>query len=239
MNKLRLILYKLGFLRKKKIYKSYKCLNDFDYKYPFGRTLLAHEQQIYLDKNVYKNSNGYEFIIKKEYIKAKPQWNKPEMEFNYTSGMLWNKEKYLYGSFEIEAFIPNGYGLWSAFWLQGQNSEEFTEIDIFEYYGDKKKFTYNTHFGVDYKYDLGGNADGIKLPNLENNWHKYRLDWYKGKDLKFYIDDKLVGIRNGEDFNIPMNLIINMAIEKNIKNKLDKSLPTIMVIENIKYYAQI
>ena len=236
MNKLRLILYKLDLLKKKRIHRSYRYLDNFDYSYPFGRTLMANEQQIYLDKNVYKIKNGYEFIILKQSLTARPQWNKEPIDFEYTSGMLWSRRQFKYGSFEIEAFIPNGYGLWSAFWLQGQDSEGLTEIDIFEYYGDKKKFTYNTHYGKDYKHDLGGNADGIKLPNLENDWHKYRLDWYKDEDLKFYIDDQLVGIRDGEPFNIPMNLIINCAIEKNIGNKLDKNLPTIMMVKNIKHY---
>lgn len=237
MNKLRLILYKLNLLKKKRIHKSYRYLENFNYKYPFGRTLLTHEQQYYSDSNVYEIDSGYEFVVKKEHINTKPQWNKEPIDFKYISGMLWSKEQFKYGSFEIEAFIPNGHGLWSAFWLHGQNKERFTEIDIFEYYGDKKKFTYNTHFGAGYKHDLGGSADGIKLPNLENSWHKYRLGWYVEKDLKFYIDDKLVGVRDGKYFNMPMNLIINCAVEKNIGNKLDKDLPTIMQVKNIKYYG--
>ncbi|MDA3780553.1 MAG: glycoside hydrolase family 16 protein [Bacteroidales bacterium] len=199
---------------------------------------MKAEQQYYSDDNVLKNKNIYNFDIKKEHIFAKPQWDKPEMDFDYTSGMLWSNKQFLYGSFEAEIYIPEGYGLWSAFWLFGRakNPKRFGEIDIFEYYGKESKFTYNTHFGVDYEHNQSKGAHGIKIPKLENSWHKYRLDWFKNKKLRIYIDNKLVGIRSSEGINLPMNLIINMAIKKNIGTNLDKYLPTRMSVRNIKYY---
>ena len=238
LNYILLYLFKIGLSIKRPIKGSGEILDDFRYSYPFGRTLMKAEQQYYSDENVLKYKNLYHFDIKKEHIFAKPQWNKPEMDFDYTSGMLLSKKKFLYGSFEAEIYIPSGYGLWSAFWLQGglKNPKRFGEIDIFEYYGDDCKFTFNTHFGVDYEHNQSKGSHGIKMPSLENSWHKYRLDWFKNKNLKFLIDDKLVGIRSSDGTNLPMNLIINMAVQKNIGNKLYKDLPTKMLVRNIKYY---
>jgi beta-glucanase (GH16 family) len=237
MNKIRLILYKFNLLRKRKINKPYKEIKGFRYGYPWGRSLLHQEQQYYSDDNVSEFDNGFDFFIKKEDVKHKAWWTDDKLvEFNYTSGMLFSNEKFLYGSFEADIFIPSGYGLWSAFWLVGfKKKERFGEIDIFEYYGSDKSFTYNTHWGKDYDHNLSPGCNGIKLPNLENSWHKYRADWTK-KDIRIYIDDYLVGVRDSEGLDIPMNLIINMAIKKNIGDKLDKNLPTIMQVKNIKYY---
>ena len=113
MNKIRLILYKLGLLRSKPIYKSYRYINNFGFAYPFGNKLSDdQEQQIYLDNNVFHKDNLYELIIKKENIIMNPFWDsKVPKEYYYTSGMLYSKDKFLYGSFEAEIFIPSGYGV--------------------------------------------------------------------------------------------------------------------------------
>lgn len=244
-NKLRLVCFKLNLLRKREINSRFRYIKDFNFSYPWGRCLFKHEQQYYADKNVVKRYNnindldkkGYNIIIKKEHIVDNAWWNENNVEFDYSSGILYSKESFLYGTFEAEIYIPDGYGLWTAFWLVGfqNNPKKFGEIDIFEYYGDDKKFTYNTHFGTNYENDRSKGADGIRLSKLVNNFHKYRLNWTK-KNIKIYIDDKLVGIRSSEGLDVPMNLIINVAIESGIGNKLDKYLPTNMLIKNIKYY---
>src|SRR5690606_1359388 len=43
-----------------------------------------------------------------------------------------------YGYFEIRARLPEGPGLWPAFWLIGKDRSDYTaEIDVLEFYGDK------------------------------------------------------------------------------------------------------
>jgi len=237
LNNILLFLFRIGMSIKRPIKGSFEIIDDFRYSYLFGRTLMVDEQQYYSDGNVSKvNNTTYQFDIKKEHVFAKPQWDKPEMDFDYTSGMLFSNEKFLYGSFEAEIYIPKGYGLWSAFWLQGESEKGFTEIDIFEYYGKDHRFSYCTGYGIDYAHNLSKGGIGIHDKRLENSWNKYRVDWYEGKDIKIFVNDILVGKRYGKPFTIPMNLIINMAIRKKIGTKLDKFLPTKMFVRNIKYY---
>ena len=47
----------------------------------------------------------------------------------------------------------------------------------------------------------------------------------------------LVGVRKSYDINLPMNIIINCAVENNINDKLNKTLPTIMMVRNIRHYG--
>ena len=50
--------------------------------------------------------------------------------FHYTSGVLYSKQKFTSGKFEIRCKLPQIDGLWPAFWLFGDCSQEF---DVFEF----------------------------------------------------------------------------------------------------------
>lgn len=39
--------------------------------------------------------------------------------FNYTSGMIFSKQQFIYGKFEIRCKVPSIKKLWPAFWLYG------------------------------------------------------------------------------------------------------------------------
>jgi len=51
----------------------------------------------------------------------------------YTSGKIETNVKYLYGYFEIRCSLPIHKGSYPAFWLYGEGSDYYNEIDIFEY----------------------------------------------------------------------------------------------------------
>lgn len=238
LNYILLFLFKIGLSIKRPIKGTYRIIDDYDYHYPWRGGEANPPMQWFSDINVIKEDNKFTILTKK---KKKRNWNYTNKVFEtykFTSGLMYSKEEFKYGSFEADILIPEGYGFWSAFWLHGgikDPKKRFGEIDIFEYYGKEKNFTYNTHFGTDYEHNQSKGAHGMKLPELENKWYKYRLKWGK-KYLKIYINDKLVGIRSAEGCNLPMKLIFNMAIEKGITNELDKDLPSKMLIKNIKYY---
>jgi hypothetical protein len=94
----------------------------------------------------YEFNNGIlKLITKKEdiYARGVPYENDnyplddglPNLRWwHYTSGMIFSKQKYKYGLFEIRFKLPVGKGLWPAYWLYGDNPNE--EFDIFEYKGE-------------------------------------------------------------------------------------------------------
>ena len=51
----------------------------------------------------------------------------------YTSGKIETDVKYLYGYFEIRCSLPVHKGSFPAFWLYGQGSNYYNELDVFEY----------------------------------------------------------------------------------------------------------
>ncbi len=101
------------------------------------------------------NSGTIKFIVKKEDIYARgiPYESDdyllddglPNLRWwHYTSGMVKSKQRYKYGLFEIKCKLPEGKGLWPAFWLFGGNPNE--EFDIFEYKGETpNKFHIDVH----------------------------------------------------------------------------------------------
>lgn len=102
--------------------------------------------------------------------------------FNYTSAHITPKQKFKYGLFEIRCKLPEGKGLWPAFWLYGGNPNE--EFDIFEYKGETpNKIHYDMHCpGNDCKYfgdwvTANGNfSDGFNI--MMGEWGPNAAFWY-------------------------------------------------------------
>jgi beta-glucanase (GH16 family) len=115
-------------------------------------------------------------------------------EFDYTSGTLVSTKKLLYGRYEARIRMPDGAGLWPAFWTFG--GKRWNEIDFLDGY------TGITGYSVGAIYDENGNGcyahegescgdfvSGIS-PDL-TNWHtiscvfnKYSITWL--------LDDRVV-----------------------------------------------
>lgn len=124
----------------------------------------------------------------------------------YTSGRLKTKGKFdqKYGRFEARIRLPNGKGLWPAFWMLGSNIEEERdddlntfqwpfcgEIDIIENAGSKPTIVSGAIHGPGY---FGGSPI-LKEYDLVNDrvdtgFHVYGVEW--GADyINFYVDDIL------------------------------------------------
>ena len=99
------------------------------------------ELQYYLDDNIVLE-NGILKLVSKyepgEYNVFRKDENgnyyQIPKHFDYTSGWIQTKQKFKHGLFEIRCKLPEGKGLWPAFWLFGGHPNE--EIDVFEYLGE-------------------------------------------------------------------------------------------------------
>ncbi|MDF1698653.1 MAG: glycoside hydrolase family 16 protein [Saprospiraceae bacterium] len=144
------------------------------------------------DKNAYIENNC--LVIKAIHESDKHGLNQ------YTSARLHtaNKQSWKYGKIAARMKLPQGMGIWPAFWMLGANIDEnggdtpwpqCGEIDILELYGTKDdgRIESNVHYAdssgehammgaTSFKLDTGKFADAFHVFELE--WHENRLAWF-------------------------------------------------------------
>lgn len=138
------------------------------------------------------------------------------MKFDYQSGLVYSKQQFTYGYYEINFRADAGNGLWPAFWLFG---EENQEIDIFEIGGLK---THAYHVDIHCK----NGCDNYKrfLGVFRSNWGDYLetdADWstsfhtlainWTTEGITWFIDGTPVAWWEGKLTN-PMSVIANVAV---------------------------
>lgn len=169
------------------------------------------EKQIYTKKN-HIVSNGHLIIeVRKE-------------DNKYTSTRISTKEKkhFKYGYIETRVKLPQGKGVWPAFWMLGENISKVGwptcgEIDILEYVGKEPKTIFTSlHTKASHGNTINSKKTIIK--NVEDDFHIYAIDWSKEK-IDFYIDSKLVYTFQPKEkttqnwpFKQPFYFIVNLAI---------------------------
>lgn len=161
----------------------------------------------------------------------------PELDVksNVGVGLVSCIEKFKYGTFEIEAKLPDGPYLWPAFWTWAFESWP-PEIDIFEAYSNSKgsyfnwgkphnifsgKFWHcatNFHLGkLPHNYDLGAENHFWTWKNPKKTFNHYMLDWRSDR-IDIFFNHKLVRSITDEHvlhtFNqTHQNVIINNMIQ--------------------------
>lgn len=168
----------------------------------------------------------------------------------YTSTRITTKGKkeFQYGRIECRAKLPQGKGIWPAFWMLGSNIDQkgwpkCGEIDILEYIGRDPHQVYTTLHTQD---GHGDNGHGKKtsIPNIEQGFHIFAVEWNWEK-MDFYVDEKLVFTYNpqvkNEDswpYDQPFYIIVNMAVGGNFGGPdVDDSIfPQSFSIDYIRVY---
>ncbi|MFM2010823.1 MAG: hypothetical protein RLZZ479_1214, partial [Bacteroidota bacterium] len=113
------------------------------------------------------------------------------LSFILTKGKFEQK----YGRIEARIKMPWGKGLWPAFWMLGQNITQVGwpkcgEIDILEYIGREPQMVFTTlHTQASHGNTI--NTKKTKIPEIEEGFHIFALDWSKDK-MDFFVDDVLV-----------------------------------------------
>jgi hypothetical protein len=137
---------------------------------------------------------------------------------DYLTSCLWSIDTFRYGYFECRAVVPEGKGLWPAFWLFGQNGKD--EIDIMECKGERSN---DVHIDIhlperkDYvKNSIGLQKDWggwirMKAP-VVNNTVIYSGVWLPNS-LTYFVNGVPVSHFAG-DFSTPMNVIVNLAVAR-------------------------
>jgi beta-glucanase (GH16 family) len=191
--------------------------------YSWGRTITTNKElEYYTDGENFELKDGYLIIEpRRQKTKARVDPSAPankkmedsllnERFFNYTSGLLRSREKYLYGKFEIRCKLPAGNGTWPAFWLYGGDCGE---IDVFE-----KPWIFHYSITNNLHYDSAGikRSDFCVTPlkdpiNIRQGFHTYSIEWTPDK-ITWFIDDRPLRIATYHFADCPMELIFNLAL---------------------------
>ena len=169
----------------------------------------------------------------------------------YTSARINTRGKYQVtnGRIEARAKLPQGRGIWPAFWTLGLTGgwPSCGEIDILEFWGhDPGTVASNVHTR-DYNHTKGtGRGGKITYEKPYADFHIYAVEWFSDR-MDFYMDDKMFysckskGEGIGEwPFNAPQYLILNQALWVNFKAGepgIDDSIfPQQFIIDYVRVY---
>jgi outer membrane protein assembly factor BamB/subtilisin family serine protease len=114
----------------------------------------------------------------------------------YTSARLKTQGLFNVSSGRIEARmkLPQGQGIWPAFWMLGANIGTVGwpacgEIDIMEYLGHETARTYGTIHGPGYSgaSSIGSSTTLPSMTSLADGYHIYAVEWSPG-EIKWSLD---------------------------------------------------
>ncbi|MGD0939864.1 MAG: glycoside hydrolase family 16 protein [Terracidiphilus sp.] len=146
----------------------------------------------------------------------------------YTSARLQTKGLFeaQYGRIEARIKVPDGQGIWPAFWMMGGNFDtvqwpDCGEIDIMEHIGSEPAKVYGSLHGPGYS---GSEplTRGYALPNdarFSDAFHLFAIEW-EPNVIRFYVDGKLFETQSSATlppqrrwaFNHPFYVLLNVAV---------------------------
>jgi beta-glucanase (GH16 family) len=133
----------------------------------------------------------------------------------------------LYGRLEARIQIPEGQGLWPAFWMLGAdiNTDNWPtcgEIDIMENVGSEPSINHGSlhmpEAGTTTDDDLTGSYSLPGGAKLGDAFHTFAVEW-SASAVSFYVDDNLYETQTPStatgrtwEFNKPFFLLFNVAV---------------------------
>jgi beta-glucanase (GH16 family) len=169
----------------------------------------------------------------------------------YTSARLisWHKAEFAYGRIESRIKVPQGAGLWPAFWSLGTDIDVVSwpqtgEIDFMEFVGRLPNEIFGTIHGPGY---AGGQSFGgiydfgrpvyTDYHTFVVEWEPNRIVWYVD-GIKYHEADPADVAPNQWVFNDPVFLLLNVAIGGNFGGAVgaDTTFPQAMKVDYVRVY---
>lgn len=172
----------------------------------------------------------------------------------YTSARIKTQGKFeaTYGRYEARILLPEGQGIWPAFWMLGSNFEEVGwpqcgEIDIMEFRGQDRALVLGTVHGPGYS---GGQGIGDRTSvsgGAAGSFHRYIVEW-EPDHIRWYVDDVLFHELTPADlppssrwvYDHPFFLILNVAVGGTFLGNPDAStqFPQTMLVDYVRVYQR-
>lgn len=177
---------------------------------------------------------------------------------DYTSSRIrtQNLGDWRYGKMEARIKLPQGQGIWPAFWMMPTDNVYGTwpssgEIDIMEYLGHETTITYGTcHYGNAYN-DKGslGSSTTLNSGVFPDAFHTFSIEWEPG-EIRWYLDGSQFHSANSSHpdfqtytwpFDQDFHFILNLAVGGNWPGYPDEStvFPQTMEVDWVRVYQQL
>jgi beta-glucanase (GH16 family) len=176
---------------------------------------------------------------------------------NYTSTRLKTQGLFsqAYGRFEARIKIPEGQGIWPAFWMLGSNLgtvdwPKCGEIDIMENIGREPGIVHGSLHGpgsVAITSDLTASTSLPGGQSYSEDFHVYAVEWEPGT-VKFFVDSNHYATftqsqwpANGQwVFDHPFFIILNVAVGGKWPGSPDAStqFPRQMLVDYVRVYSK-
>jgi len=204
-----------------------------------NRTQNAHVQDgnlvITANQEKYTGADG----IARQYTSARIK----------TAGLFEQK----YGRFETRIKIPQGQGMWPAFWMLGNNIDKAAwpacgEIDVMENIGKEPAIAHGSMHGPGYSGAKGLTA-AYNLPSgkFADDFHIFAVEW-EAAAVRFYVDGNLYETRTPADlpagqawvFDHPFFILLNVAVGGGWPGNPDSTtvFPQTMMIDYVRVYSK-
>ncbi len=181
-------------------------------------------------------------------------------EAYYTSARLKTQGliEFQYGYLEARIKVPEGRGMWPAFWMLGadfgrndddpttSNWPEVGEIDIMEYVGKEPTLVYGTLHGPGYAGATGlGNLYRHDGP-VADDFHTYAIEW-DVDGIRWFFDGEQYGEKRRDIvgdrwvFDKPFFFILNLALGGTFPGPigLDVEFPKYMYVDYVRVYQPV
>lgn len=171
-------------------------------------------------------------------------------QVSFTSGRVETVPRFLYGRVEARIKVPSGKGLWSAFWMIGQETAtrqwpHVGEIDVMEIINDATSVYSNVHANTvdDGVWMAQGQFDSDV--SYASDWHVFSVDWTK-ESLVFAVDGVTYHTVDKSEiepsqvwaFDQPQHIVLNLAVGGNwAQAPTDPSVfPAEMLVDYVRVY---
>jgi beta-glucanase (GH16 family) len=176
---------------------------------------------------------------------------------DYTSARLKTQGHFIqaYGRFEARMKIPEGQGMWPAFWMLGEDIPtagwpKCGEIDIMENVGKEPGTIHGSLHGPSIVGRTSDLTSTFKLPaglNFSSDFHLYAVEW-EPDIIRFYVDSNLYATFRSSDwpaggkwvFDHPFFVILNLAVGGAWPGPPDAStkFPQSMLVDYVRVYTK-
>ncbi len=185
-------------------------------------TIINEEQQFYIDPQVHGVSP---FTINDGILSITAQPTPRALRGvvagqPYVSGVLTTEKGFSqkYGRFEVRAKVPEGQGLWSAFWLLPsfdswpQGVAILPELDVMEHLGHQPN-VFHTTLHTNQTGELTSHPyDHTEDVPLTRDFHVYSAVWNEAS-VNWYLDGQWRAAHPTPlDFTQPVHFLLNLAV---------------------------